>query len=65
MLLGRKEVEPKNMAERSLSCLFGGGAKKGRGGPRWGIGIGRKRGKRGREVNILNKNFIKFSMRFL
>lgn len=66
MLLGRKEVEPKNMAERSLSCLFGGGAKKkGEGGQGGGIGIGRKRGKRGREVNILNKNFIKFSVWFL
>lgn len=50
MLLGRKEVEPKNMAERSLSCLFGGGAEKkkagGYVGARWGIGKGRKRGKR-------------------
>lgn len=32
MLLGRKEVELNNMAERSLSCVFGGGAKKEEGG---------------------------------
>lgn len=51
------------MAERSLSCLFGGKAKKKKGeegGVRWGIGKGRKR-KRGRKVNTFNKNFIKFS----
>lgn len=38
------------MAERSLSCLFGGGAKKKKKGEergvRWGIGKGRKGGKR-------------------
>lgn len=38
------------MAERSLSCLFSGGAKKKKkkrkGGVRWGIGKGRKGGKR-------------------
>lgn len=37
----------KNTGERSLSCLFGGRAKRKRQrGARWGIGKGRKRGKR-------------------
>lgn len=66
MLLGRKEVEPKNMAERSLSCLFGGGAKKKNGeGAKVGNRKRKKGRKKGRKVNKLNKNFIKFSMWFL
>lgn len=66
MLLGRKEVEPKNMAERSLSCLFGGRAKKKKErGAKVGNRKRKKERKKGRKVNTLNKNFIKFSAWFL
>lgn len=72
MLLGRKEVEPKNMAERSLSCLFGGRAKKKylkkkkkERGAKVGNRKRKKERKKGRKVNTLNKNFIKFSAWFL
>lgn len=63
MLLGRKEVEPKNMAEVFLVCLVAELKERGRGGAK--VGNRKKEREKGREVNTLNKNFIKFSVWFL
>lgn len=64
MLLGRKEAELKTW-QRSLSYLFGGRARKKRGGGKVGNRKRKKEREKGREEKTLNKNFIKFSVWFL
>lgn len=72
MLPGRKEVKSKNTAGKKKSflsvwrCIL---KERRGGGGGWRLKVGSKNRKRagwgGRKENTLNKNFIKYSVRFL